>query len=190
MKRVKYILDKSLEWIVIGTVAVLVVDVSWQVLTRFGSKVPVLNLILRKPSYWTEELATFLMMWVGLLGSAIALNRGAHLGVDFVTTKLPEKTRTGLEIVTFTLISLFGLLVMMGGGIQLVYRTLSTDQHSPALGLKMGYVYLCLPVSGFFIVFYSTIFLVQRIISVVSPGSGREIPPAEPSGGEPLNTGD
>ncbi len=189
MKRVKHILDKMLEWIVIVVMAVLVLDVTWQVLTRFGSKVPVVNLILRKPSYWTEELATFLMMWVGLLGSALALNRGAHLGVDFVTTKLPEKVRAGVEIVTFALISLFGLLVMMGGGIQLVYRTLSTDQHSPALGLKMGYVYLCLPVSGFFIVLYATVFLVQRIIAVISDGDGGA-PAVVPGGGEPMNTGD
>jgi TRAP-type C4-dicarboxylate transport system permease small subunit len=42
----------------------------------------------------------------------------------------------------------------VGGG-QLVHRTLVTNQVSPALGLKMGYVYLAIPISGFFLVIYS-----------------------------------
>ncbi|NIX00358.1 MAG: TRAP transporter small permease subunit, partial [Phycisphaerae bacterium] len=55
------------------TMGVLVIDVTWQVITRF---------VLKNPSSWTEELATYLLIWVGLLGAAVALHRGAHLGID------------------------------------------------------------------------------------------------------------
>ena len=71
--KVKKILDRSLEVLVTVSMGVLVVDVVWQVFTRY---------VLRNPSDWTEELATFLMIWVGLLGASVALNRGAHLGLD------------------------------------------------------------------------------------------------------------
>ena len=76
MKYLKLILDKFLEVLLMVSVAVLAVDVLWQVFTRF---------IMGKPSSWTEELATFLLIWVSLLGAAVALGRGAHLGIDYFT---------------------------------------------------------------------------------------------------------
>jgi len=51
LKKIKYILDKSLELLVTVAMAVLVVDVVWQVFTRY---------VMKSPSTWTEELATFL----------------------------------------------------------------------------------------------------------------------------------
>ena len=59
----KKILDRFLECLVMVSVTVLVLDVLWQVFTRF---------VLRDASSWTEELATFLLIWVSLLGAAVA----------------------------------------------------------------------------------------------------------------------
>jgi TRAP-type C4-dicarboxylate transport system permease small subunit len=79
LKSIKNALDRLLETLVMVAVAVMVVDVLWQVFTRF---------ILNNPSSWTEELAIFLLIWVALLGAAVALNRGAHLGIDYFVGKL------------------------------------------------------------------------------------------------------
>ena len=79
IKRAKGVLDKTLELLTMVAVAVLVVDVVWQIFTRF---------VLNNPSSWSEEFSTFLLMWVGLLGAAVAVNRTAHLGVDFFVLKL------------------------------------------------------------------------------------------------------
>ena len=84
LAKIKKILDRSLEVLVTTAMAVLVLDVVWQVFTRY---------ILRNPSDWTEELATYLMIWVGMLGASVALNRGAHLGIDYFTLKLSLKKR-------------------------------------------------------------------------------------------------
>ncbi|MBN1128679.1 MAG: hypothetical protein JXA71_06815, partial [Chitinispirillaceae bacterium] len=53
------------------------------------------------------------------------------------------------------LVTCFAVSVMVVGGLALVQKTLVTNQVSPALNWKMGYVYLCLPVSGLFITYYS-----------------------------------
>jgi TRAP-type C4-dicarboxylate transport system permease small subunit len=135
-------------------VAVLVVDVLWQVFTRF---------ILKSPSIWTEELATFMLIWVALLGAAVALSRGAHLGIDYFVGKLSVKTRLYTEIFVFLCISAFSFCVMILGGIYLVMSTLQLNQLSPALGVKVGYVYLAVPISGFFLVLYSVIALFERL---------------------------
>jgi TRAP-type C4-dicarboxylate transport system permease small subunit len=157
MKRVKHILDKALELLTMIAVGVLVIDVVWQIFTRF---------VMNDPSSWTEEFSTFLLMWVGLLGAAVAVNRSAHLGVDFIVLKFPPRLRITIELVVYLLVGSFAVAVMVTGGIMLVQTTLATNQTSPALNWKMGYVYLCLPISGFFIAFYSVFFMVTAIVKL------------------------
>lgn len=160
-KSIKKGLDHSLELLVIIVVAVLVVDVLWQVFTRF---------ILKNPSTWTEELAVFMLIWVSLLGAAVALNRGAHLGIDYFVGKLSPRKRLYTEIFVFLCISAFSLTVMVIGGIELVSNTLRLEQISPALGVKVGYVYIAVPMSGFFLVLYSAIGLTERLVQLFKGG--------------------
>ena len=150
--KVKKALDKTLEILVMVVVAVLVVDVLWQVFTRY---------VLNNPSSWTEELAIFLLIWVALLGAAVALNRGAHLGIDYFVGKLDKKTRIYTEIFVFFCVACFSFFVMILSGIDLV-RTLV--QTSPALGIRMGYVYLAVPISGAFMLLYSVLAFAERLI--------------------------
>ncbi len=60
----RFWLVKFLEWSVMLITGFLVLDVVWQVATRF---------ILRDPSKWTEELARMILIWVSLMGAALAL---------------------------------------------------------------------------------------------------------------------
>ncbi len=153
-RAIKSILDRILEGLVMIVVAVLVLDVLWQVFTRF---------ILHDPSTWTEELARFMLIWVSLLGAAVALGRGAHLGIDYFVGKMSEKMRRRTEVFAFFCIALFSLLVMFVGGIELVHSNLVLGQTSPALGVKMGYVYLAIPISGFFLTLYAVLGVAERL---------------------------
>ena len=161
--RIRPYVDKFLSYVLIGLMLVMVLDVTWQVVTRF---------VLHHPSSWTEELATFLMIWVGLLGASVALNRGAHLGIDYFILKLSPEKRRYTELFVFFCVAVFSLLVLVIGGINLVRITLQNNQISPALGLKMGHVYLALPISGFFLVLYSVEFFIERVVALVK---GRQI---------------
>ncbi len=160
-KSTKKALDWSLEVLIIVVMAALTADVLWQVFTRF---------ILKDPSTWTEELAIFLLIWVSLLGAAVALNRGAHLGIDYLVNKLSIRNRIYTEVFVFLCIALFSLCVMVIGGATLVISTLKLGQISPALGVKIGYVYLAIPISGFFLVLYSVIGFVERLVELLKPG--------------------
>ena len=156
--KTKKLLDKTLELLVTVSMAVLVLDVVWQVFTRY---------VLKNPSSWTEELATFLMIWVGMLGASVALNRGAHLGIDYFVSKLSPRKGLFVSLFVFAVTALFSLLVLVVGGIELVIRILAPQQVSPALGLKMGYVYLAIPISGFFLVFYSVELFVETLVALI-----------------------
>ena len=56
-------LDSVLAFILMILMATIVIDVTWQVLSRF---------IVGNPSSVTEEIARFLLIWIGLLGAAYA----------------------------------------------------------------------------------------------------------------------
>lgn len=175
-KTIKKILDRLLESLVIVVVAVLVVDVILQILVRVApgilEVIPLpekLKLILRTG---TEEMAVFMLIWVSLLGAAVALNRGAHLGIDYFVGKLSPRNRLYTEIFAFLCVAIFSLTVMVVGGIDLVGSTFKLGQLSPALKVRVGYVYLAVPISGFFLVLYSVIGLVERITSLSKGGSG------------------
>ncbi|HBG28746.1 MAG TPA: hypothetical protein DDX75_16805 [Phycisphaerales bacterium] len=172
-KLIKKILDHSLEILVMIFMAALVIDVTWQVFTR---------LVMKKPSTGTEELAVFMIIWVALLGAAVALNRGAHLGIDYFVGKLSLRKRIFTEVFVFLCIGLFSLFVMVIGGGSLVLRTLELGQVSPAWDIKIGYVYLAIPISGFFLVLYSVIGFSERLVELIKhkyPPQGKIAPPGE-----------
>lgn len=145
-------IDQALAAILAALLAILVVVVCWQVVTRF---------VLGRPSSVTEELARFLLMWLGLLGGAHALGRGMHLSIDLLGSRLPN-LRPLLLKVGLGVCFAFSLFVLVGGGLQLVRITLELQQTSAALGWKLGWVYSVVPVSGLLMCFYALGEMLER----------------------------
>jgi len=155
MDKLTNIITRILSIILIILMAVMVLDVSWQVFTRF---------ILQDPSSFTEELAGFLLIWIGLLGSSYALYTKAHLGIDVLTSKLSGARKQLAQLLIHLIVILFAVFVLVIGGIRLVNITLTLEQISPALGIPMGYVYLVLPFTGILMIYYSMISLIQVVL--------------------------
>lgn len=146
MKHINQWLCKSLEWSVIACVAGSILVVLWGVLSRF---------VVAVPSRWTEELAVILLNWTALLGAAVAFRNRQHLGVDYIFQKLDAEARHWNAIIIQGLIVLFALVVMLWGGGQLAWNTLGTGQVTAALGVRIGWTYLAVPLSGLSIALFS-----------------------------------
>jgi TRAP-type C4-dicarboxylate transport system permease small subunit len=127
---------------------ILVLNVLWQVASRF---------LVGKPSSFTDELAGFLLIWVGLLGAAYATGQKQHLAIDLISKKLTEKRRRRLQIFINILMASFAIVILIVGGSNLVYITFYLGQISSALQIPIGYVYLVLPISGAFIIYYTIV---------------------------------
>jgi len=126
--------------------AVLVIDVLWQVFSRF---------IMKSPSSFTDELAGFLLIWVGLLGAAYVAGRNEHLAIDLLIQKSPPARKKKLIFIIQALIAVFAISVLVIGGVWLVYTRFLLQVKSAALSIPLGYVYLVLPLSGLLILYYS-----------------------------------
>jgi TRAP-type C4-dicarboxylate transport system permease small subunit len=119
--------------------------------------------VLQHASSFTEELARFLLIWIGLLGASFALRTKAHLGIDVLTFRLTGMKKQIVTISVYGLVLLFALVIMVIGGFRLVQLTFSLNQISAAIGIKMGYIYLVLPISGLLFMYYSFCFIIQAI---------------------------
>ena len=157
MHAVREKVDKALAWMVIALMGVAVVNVLWQVFSRW---------VLKDPSSYTEELARYLLIWVGLLGASYAVGKKLHLAIDLLPNRLEGKARHVLDIGIEAFIFFFALLVMLVGGLRLVTLTLKFGQVSAALGLQLGYVYLVIPISGILIMYYSILNIIERILAL------------------------
>ncbi len=139
-------IDKILSVFLVFVMAILVLDVLWQVASRY---------LFNSPSSFTDELAGFLLIWVGLFGAAYGTGTKIHLAIDLLPSKLSFDRRKYLEVIINCLIAVFSLLVFVIGGTWLVYTRFYLGQISAALKIPLGYVYLVLPVSGLLIIFYA-----------------------------------
>jgi len=93
---------------------------------------------------WAGELTIFLFIWVIFLGAVIALSKGMHIGVDIFSNLLSEKKQKKLLIFTNILIITFCFLVIVGAAPLIIDNF---TQRSPALGIRITYIYLSIPVS-------------------------------------------
>ncbi|HHC6453409.1 TPA: TRAP transporter small permease [Vibrio parahaemolyticus] len=157
-KLVTYI-NRGLAAFTVSLSTFLVFCVVWQVLSRY---------VLGKPSTVTDELARYLFMWVALIGAAYTTGLKRHLAIDLLTMTLKGKKKLVNEIVIQVAIALFSYVVLVHGGTQLALKTLATGQLTPALGLEMGYIYFCLPISGALMIFYSAVFAFDHVKQLTS----------------------
>lgn len=140
------LVDKCLERLLMGLMALLVVDVLWQVLSRY---------VLASPSSFTDELAGFLLIWVGLLGAAYVTGQEGHLAIDLLVRKVDAAWQRRLRALSLLVIALFALAVMIVGGSWLVYTRFYLGVTSASLQVNLGYVYMVLPLSGLLTAYYA-----------------------------------
>lgn len=140
------IIDKGLEYFLIFLMSFLVIDVLWQVTSRY---------ILTSPSSVTDELAGFLLIWVGLLGAAYVFGCNQHLAIDLLLRRVSPSVGRMVQLFIFGIVFLFAAFVLIGGGSWLVYTRFYLSVTSASLQVNLGYVYSVLPLSGLLTAYYA-----------------------------------
>jgi TRAP-type C4-dicarboxylate transport system permease small subunit len=154
--KLKKWMTTALNAVLIVAVLLLVVDVVWGVFTRY---------VMGEQAKWTEELARFLLVWVSLLGGAVAFGIKGHLGVDYFVGKFDPDVRKMMALFTHGVVLFFAAAVFVYGGSRVVSDALAMEQMTPALGMKMGHVYLALPIAGVFMVLFTIENLIETWVT-------------------------
>lgn len=145
-------IDRILEAALVLLFFTLFVCVIIQVFTRY---------VMNDPAVFTEEASRFAIIWLSLLGTAYACGKLEHMAYTMLPEKLSGAKLTAHMRSVALIVLLFGVSVMVYGGGKLVLRALQFEQLSATLAVPMGYVYLCIPISGVLIVFYQILILVK-----------------------------
>jgi TRAP-type C4-dicarboxylate transport system permease small subunit len=154
LKKINEKAGTVLHVLLIALFSVLVIDVLWGVFTRY---------VLGDQARWSEELARLLIVWLGMLGAALACREEKHLGLDIVVRQWTPEVQNFSRLLVHFCVGSFGLVIMTFGGSQLVLQRFEAGQLLPALGISKAWFYMALPVSGILIVLFS-LELMTRVI--------------------------
>ncbi len=138
-------IDSVLEKILVIIMSSMVINVLWQVFSRY---------ILTNPSSFTDELARYLMIWVGVLGAAYVAGKGNHVAITYFSEKFSPNNLKRVKVSINLIILGFAFFGMLVGGLRLVYITMVLEQLSPSLKIPLGIVYAVIPLSGILIIYY------------------------------------
>ena len=136
MRRFIELYHRLLTWLMVGTVAILIVPVTLQIISRYTQLIP--------SWIWTEELSRFLFIWMVMLGAMIGIREHSHFEVD-VWPDLGPKATALLRIVSDVFVLVFAL-VFVWWGIEFV--RFGWDQLSELAELPMPWIFLAWPMAG------------------------------------------
>ncbi|PID56455.1 hypothetical protein CSB45_11430 [candidate division KSB3 bacterium] len=145
MKQLKLFMDRVLETGTLLSLLGMLSVVTIQVVARYA---------LPKAPPWTEEASRIFFVYMVAFAGGLAVKAGAFVAVDTFVTMLPNKLQTVMSICIHFVTTLFMWLIAWHA---LTYIKIGSIQLSPALRVRMSYVFASTFVVSFFIGLYSAI---------------------------------
>jgi TRAP-type C4-dicarboxylate transport system permease small subunit len=113
--------------------------------------------------YWSNELATFLFVYLVFFGGSVALKRGELINVAFVKERLPLKLERGATLFVFFIMLAFALMASTFSTV-LIRTSIKTKTVSPAMLIPMAFIYLPIFLGFVFLAFFSFTGLVNTAL--------------------------
>jgi tripartite ATP-independent transporter DctM subunit len=89
-----------------------------------------------RPLYWVDELATTLLLWLAMLGAAIALRRGEHMRLTAFVRRAGPAARATIDLLVLLVVAGF-VFEMLGPTREFVVA--EADVTMPALDVSAAY---------------------------------------------------
>jgi C4-dicarboxylate transporter DctQ subunit len=125
---------------VIGGVftAIMTMIVGYAVIVRY---------LINRPIGWSEEISIYFMIWAVFLGTAYTLKEDAHIGVDILISRVPEKTKRFFFLFHY-IVGIVFLSILFYKGIGLVALSLKLNNRSIAIDFPLFIPHLAVPVGS------------------------------------------
>lgn len=117
---------------------------------------------------WTEEVANYSFIWSVFMGASVMIKRKGHFRFSLLLEKLEGEARTYLNIIINTILLLFNMSVFYYGVI--ATRSFWNYRWVALPDLKMGYVFLCLPIMGVTMAIYVLADIINNVQSIKKGG--------------------
>ncbi len=151
---------RFLRFLLTTLIAVLLVPVSLQILSRYVGFIP--------RYIWTEELARFCFIWIVLVGAMIAVRDGTHFTADFLPHPKSPRWEALVRMFADFVVFLVALIFVVWGWPLVQFGLM---QESEMAELPMVYIYAAWPVAGLTWI----LFLGERLVDHVRLYKGVEV---------------
>jgi len=152
---------KLLSWILVASVAILIIPVSMQIFSR---TIPLI------PAYiWTEELARLMFVWSIMIGAMIGIREGTHFEVDVWPDMGPRAT-AALKLVSGLFVMVFALVFVWWGW---EFTWSARNRISELAELPLWMIHFAWPLAGFtWVVFQGEHLFDHARVLLARPGGG------------------
>ncbi|PBB06491.1 TRAP transporter small permease [Salimicrobium humidisoli] len=117
---------------------------------------------------WTEELASYSFVWSVFMGAAVMVNRKEHFSFDMLVKKLKGKSLLVLLTVNDFILLIFNSALLVYG-IKVVMEFWG-NQWVALPFMKMGYVWIAVPIMAGSMIVYTLHHVIDRFQSVSKEG--------------------
>jgi TRAP-type C4-dicarboxylate transport system permease small subunit len=145
-----------LSWILVASIAVLIIPVSMQIFSR---TIPLI------PAYiWTEEMARFMFVWSIMIGAMIGIREGTHFEVD-VWPEMGRRATAALKFVSGLFIMAFALVFLWWGW---EFTWDARNRISELAELPLWMIHLAWPLAGITWVIFQLEHLIDNVHTLSS----------------------
>ena len=130
----------------------------------------VFRYVLAVVAPWTEELARFACIWAVFLGTAVCFEEGTHIKLDVILAKVSRQATSRILLLANIFVTSTFVVVVLYGSILLV--EVGWVDVATTVPVRMGIVYLALPVSMACIALFGILRGMEAVIGGASRGIG------------------
>lgn len=123
--------------------------------------------VLLSPLPWGVELARLVMVWIGMLGIAIALRDGDHIGMDTLLNRLHGRALALCMLVSHVCVTIF-LVFLAYWGWMLALQAWGT--RLPALQIPWTWPMLAVPFTAVVQLVHMVPMILEEVKNLLSPG--------------------
>src|SRR5688572_7672312 len=135
-RKITFWYSRLLSWLLVASVAVLIIPVSLQIFSRYTALIP---------SYiWTEELARFCFIWSIMLGAMVCIRECKHFVVDLFPPPNP-RTQAAIRVVASVFVLIFALVFLWWS---IDFTRFALNRISELAELPLWYIHLPWPLAG------------------------------------------
>lgn len=128
----------------------------------------VLRYVFNTGLVWSLEATTYLFAWLVLIGMSYGVRTEAHIAVDLLTRRLPERAARGVAIVALACGLVYCALMVYGGG-AFVDRLMTLGNDARDIPLPRWLLTGIMPVAFVLL----AVRLVQAALPLFAPRSAR-----------------
>ena len=152
MKALRKVFDTILNTLAGGTLAIMTILTTYQVITRY---------IFNAPSTWSEELVGFLFGCCTMFGAAVITGERGHMNIPVVVDLLKPGPKKALLVFAEVVSLIFAAAIVVFGGFQV--SALAMGQMTSSLGIPVGTFYWSMPICGVMMCIYSVMNLIEIV---------------------------